>query len=1021
MTKRVLFLAMVLLGCVGLWAQQSRTVSGTVSDSSTGETLIGASVLETGTTNGVTTDFDGNFTLQMSGSQITVSYVGYDAQTVDVPSSGVVNVRLNSSLLLDEIVVVGYGTQRKSDLTGSISSITERDIKNYAVSNVSELLTGKASGVFAAAPSGQPGSEAVIRIRGFGTVNDNNPLYVVDGQFMDNIRSLNPADIERIEVLKDASATAIYGSRGSNGVILVTTKGGVKGETVVTLDAYVGVKSSYQALDMMNSDQYYNFIMEAFKNDANFQSSMRDKFTTQYNKGYNTDWWDAVTRNAFNQNYNLSIRKGTENSRTALSLGYLDDQGTLITTEFQRLSLRLNQEYDLTSYLTVGANLNLAKIRSRDAGAIPSFDFIQKADPFTPVISPLVDPSSENYQYNKYAPTEWSYDPNPVAMLELPNRYEDMFNVFGNVFASLKLFDGLTYRFQYSFEKNSSQFKDFRPLFSSTFSDDNLANRESKYSTETQLTRNNQDVFNYIAEQRLNYNKQINQHRFDIMAAMTYEKQSLETLRGYKTNALGNESIYQILDAQTRGDQTGGAKQTSAMLSYLGRVNYSYDDKYLATVSFRADGSSRFAKGNRWGYFPSFSLGWRISNEEFFRNLNIENTVSNLKLRVGWGQNGNQRIDRDAPYTLIGTNNENQWYFGNGFSQGYIPQYTGNPDIKWETSQQTNIGLDATLFNSTLDVSMDFYIKKTKDMLLTMPIPSFGAFPTSPFFNAGDLKNTGFEFSANYRNTIGRDFNYNIGANLSTYKTKVTGLASEYLTGTVSRTYVGGPIGRFWGYKHIGIFQNQQEIDNYVTANGEKIQPNAQPGDFKFAKLQGDGPLNDDDDRTFIGDPNPDLIFGLNLGFSYKNFDFSMAFQGMVGNDIWNVAKGNLAAAGRQNALADAYEKAWMKEGDNAMYPRITNSDSNNNMRASSFYVENGSFMRLQNLQVGYTLPGSLIAKTKLFNSCRFYVSGQNLFTLTGYSGLDPEIGTGSPLDMGVDNTRYPTSRTVIFGVNLQF
>mgnify|MGYP002091718925 FL=1 len=839
---------------------------------------------------------------------------------------------------------------------------------------------------------------------------------------MDNISSLNPSDIERMEVLKDASACAIYGSRGSNGVILITTKGGVKGETTVTLDAYVGVKNSYKALNMMNSDQYYNFIMKAYENDASFQNSMKDKFTNQYQKGYNTNWWNEVTRTAFNQNYNLSIRKGTDNSRSSLSLGYVDDQGAIITTEFKRLSLKANLEYDINKFITVGANVNLAKIRKRDAGAIPSFDFIQKADPFTPVISPLVDPSSENYEYNKYAPTEWSYDPNPVAMLELPNRYNDIFNVFGNVFAQIKLYKGLSYRVQYSFERYHDTFKDFRPVYSSTFSEDNLANQESKYNKETQLNNNSAVTSNYQVEQRLNYNTTIGRHKLDAMVAMTYEKNSSEGINAFKRKALGNDEIYQILDAQTAGDNTSGGKETSSMLSYLGRINYVYDDRYLATVNFRADGSSRFAKRNRWGYFPSVSLGWRVSNEEFFKNLNIENTISNLKLRVGWGQNGNQRIDRDAPLTLIGTNNENQWYFGNGYSQGYVPTYVGNADIKWEPSQQTNVGLDMSFFKNSLDVSMDFYVKKTSDMLLNMPIPSFGAFPNSPFFNAGDLKNTGFEIVVNYRNQIGKDFNYNVGLNMSTYKTEVTKLTSEYLSGNTSRTYVGGPIGRFWGYKQIGIFQNQEEIDNYVDKNGTKIQPNAQPGDFKFAKLGESGELNDDDDRTFIGDPNPDLIYGFNLGFSYKNFDVSMAFQGTIGNDIWNVAKGSLASAGRQNALADAYTKAWTKDGDlDAVYPRITNSDSNNNMRGSSFYVENGSYLRLQNMQIGYTLPSHICQKSKLFSSCRFYVSGQNIFTLTGYSGLDPELGINNPLDMGVDTTRYPSSRTFTFGVNLQF
>ncbi|MCI1648921.1 MAG: TonB-dependent receptor [Bacteroides sp.] len=1021
MRKYLVLLILFLFVGATAFAQQTKRISGLVTDQNTGETLIGVSVVETGTGNGTITDIDGKYSLSITSDQVSFSYVGYEDQTINVKQSGTINVKLASDNKLDEVVVIGYGTQKKSDLTGSLASINSKDIKNYAISNASELLSGKAAGVFVASSSGQPGSDAVIRVRGLGTVNDNNPLYVVDGQFMDNISTLNPSDIDHIEVLKDASACAIYGSKGSNGVILITTKGGVKGQTIISLDAYTGIKNSYKALKMMNSEQYYKFITEAYKNDASFQNSMKEKFTNQYNKGYDTDWWDAVTRTAFTQNYNVSVRTGTDKSRSSISLGYLDDEGALITTNFKRLSLKLSQEYDLGKYITIGTNINLAKIKKRDSGAIPSFDFIQKADPFTPVISALVDPSSENYKYNKYAPTEWSYDPNPVSMLELPNRYNDIFNTFGNIYAQVKLLKNLSYRVQYSFERYHDTFKDFRPIYSSTFSEDNLANKESKYSVETQLTNNSNVTFNTLAEQRLNYNTTIGKHKLDVMVAMTYEKNKNESINAFKRNALGNEEIYQILDAQTAGDNVSGSKETSSMLSYLGRINYGYDDRYLATVNFRADGSSKFAKSNRWGYFPSLSLGWRVSNEKFFQNLNINNTISDLKLRAGWGQNGNQRIDTSAPLTLIGTNKEMQWYFGNGYSQGYVPTYVGNENIKWETSQQTNIGLDMGLFRNSLSLSMDFYVKKTSDMLLNMPIPSFGAFPNSPYFNAGNLKNTGFELVANYRNHIGKDFNYNVGLNMSTYKTKVTKLTSEYLSGSVSRTYVGGPIGRFWGYKQIGIFQNQAEIDSYVDKNGTKIQPNAQPGDFKFAKLGESGALNDDDDRTFIGDPNPDLIYGFNLGFSYKNFDVSMAFQGTVGNDIWNVAKGTLSTAGRQNALEEAYTKAWGKEGDNAKYPRITNSDTNNNMRNSSFYVEDGSYLRLQNMQIGYTIPEALCMKTKLFSSCRVYVSGQNIFTLTKYSGLDPELGINSPLDMGVDNTHYPTSRTFTVGVNMQF
>lgn len=1012
---------LISLFCADMFGQEARKITGTVYDSSNGETLAGAYVVEEGTQNGTSTDALGNYALTVTSGKLSVSYLGYNTQEVILGKGNVYNVRLVSENKLNEIVFVGYGTQKKSDLTGSIASISNKDIKNYASSNISGMMAGKAAGVFVASSSGQPGSESVVRIRGLSTVNNNNPLYVVDGQFMDNINSLNPSDIANIEILKDASACAIYGSKGSNGVILINTKSGITGKTIVSLDAYVGMKDGYKSLNMMNSKQFYDFILKSYEHDENFQNSMKTKFTNQYNKGYDTDWWKKVSRTGFNQNYNLSIRTGNDKSKTALSLGFMDDEGSIITTDFKRFSLRLNQEYNINKYVTVGTNINIASMRQRRTETIPYFNFILKADPFTPVINPLVDPSSENYEYNKYAPTEWSYDPNPVSLLRIPTHHDDWFNVFGNVFAKVNIVKGLSYRVQYNFERDHNMYKLFWPVYSATFSDDNLANMESKYNTETKLTNESAVTFNYSLEQRLNYNLKLGKHQFDVMAACTYEKNDEQNINAFRTHALGNDDIYQILDAQTRGDQATGGREVTSMLSFLGRINYNYEGKYLATVNFRADGSSRFAKGNRWGYFPSVSLGWKISKENFFKDLNISNVVSSLKIRAGWGQNGNQRIDANAPLTLIGTNNEKQWYFGSGYLQGYVPTYQGNSDIKWETSQQTNIGLDISMFKYTLDVSIDGYVKKTKDMLLQMPVPDFGAFANDPYFNAGDLKNTGFELTAKYHNSIGNDFHYNVGFNISRYRTKVTTLTSEYLSGNVSRTYVGGPIGRFWGYRKIGIFQTQEEINNYVAEDGSVIQPNAKPGDFKFAKFTKEGALNAND-RTFIGNPNPDYIYGFNLGFSYKNFDLSMSFQGTIGNDIWNSSKGDLGVAGLQNSLADAYTKAWKQEGDTkAKYPRMTTSDDNDNFRTSSFYVENGSYLRLQNMQIGYNIPEKICKKTNLFSSCRVYVSGQNLFTITGYSGLDPEIGIDNPLNMGVDKTHYPSSRVLTFGINLQF
>lgn len=998
---------------------QQQKISGTVTDKS-GTPLLGVTVVIKGMNAGTITDVDGKFSFKNipSDAILVFSFVGM--KTLEVPFSGKISIDVimeEEAIRIDEVVAIGYGTQRKSDLTGSISSISDESFKNYAVSNVTEVLAGKAAGVMVAAPSGQPGASAVVRIRGFSTVNDNNPLYVVDGQFMDNIQSLNPSDIEHVEILKDASATAIYGSRGSNGVILITTKNGKKGVTSINFDGYYGVNQNYLGLEMMNSEQYYNFILEGYKNDATFQNSQKQKFTNQYNKGYDTDWWKEVSQIGLNRNYNLSINKGTENYRSTFSAGLIQNEGTLITTKFDRLTLRFKQEYDLSNLVTVGANIALANMTSKDAGSVPAFDQIIKADPFTPVINPLVDPSASNYEYDKYAPTEWSYNPNPVQMLRVNDRSSKQFNVFGNIFASVKIFEDLTFRSQVSFEKNNTTFKLFTPIYASVFSPDMLGNRESKYNTDTKLTHNNNQAFNYITEQRLNYLKSFGKNRIDMMVASTYEKNDYEAINAYKTTALGNEEVYRVLDAQTKGPLTSGGRVSTSMLSYLLRANYSYADKYLATLSYRADGSSRFSESNRWGYFPAVSLGWRISKENFFTNLGVDSWLSSLKLRLGWGQNGNQRINANAPLTLIGTDTSKQWWFGNGYSQGYVPTYTGNNDLKWETSEQTNVGLDMVLFNNSLELTADVYLKRTKDMLLSMPIPLFGSYPNNPFFNAGDLNNKGFEITSNYRNKIRSSFNYHVGLIVSAYKTEVTGLVSEYLTGAASRTYEGGPIGRFWGYKVLGIFQTQTDVDNYKDKNGIKYQPNAAPGDFKFAKLGKEDIINDADDRTFIGDPNPDLIFGFNLGFDYRNFDFSMAWQGVVGNDIWNQSKGGYAIPGMQNSLAEVYTDSWRKEGDNTKYPRITTIQTNNNFRASSFYVEDGSYARLQNVQLGYTINQS----KKLFSSLRLYVSGQNLLTLTGYSGLDPEIGVNSPLDQGVDNVRYPIYRSFVFGCNLQF
>lgn len=1018
--KSLFFLLIFMISVSGVYSQSPLSVTGAVGDEN-GVPLLGATVILKDSNIGTVTDEEGKYEISVPNDNgiLVFSYIGFITQEIPVNGKSVVDVNLQpDNNELDEVIVVGYGTQKKSDLTGAISSVSEEDIKNFAVPNASQLLQGKAAGVYVSTSSGQPGAEAIIRIRGFGTVNDNNPLYVVDGQFFDNINNLNPADIQNIEILKDASATSIYGSRGSNGVILITTKMAKEGQNIASFDSYVGFKNSYRSPNMMNSEQFYNFTKLATEDVG---QTLDPKFVQQYQRGFDTDWWEAVNRSALTQNYVFSIRKGGENYRSYFSLGYLDDNGAIITTDFSRVSLKLNNEYDLSSRFKVGANLGLVRNNSSNSESLPRFDFVLQPDPFTPVINPLVDVNDPNYEYNKYAPTEYSFNPNAVSVLELTDRESEDFNFFGNIYANWEIFDDLKYYAQFNYEHNNNRYKEFFPIYNSVFTEFNLANREGKFRNQAQLSNSSAVNKNYLIEQRLNYSRTFGKHALDVMVATTFEENEFENISAFKSNTPGNDKEFRVLDAATIGPQASGGKGKSSILSYLGRLNYNFEDRYLATVSFRADGSSRFAEGNKWGSFPAFSLAWRVSNEKFFENLNVSRVVSNVKIRAGWGQTGNQRIDLTAPLTLIGTGIDRQLNFGSGFEQGYYPTYRGNPNIQWETSQQTNIGLDIGLFGNSLTLNFEYYDKTTQDMLLQVPVPAFSGFPNYPFSNAGDVENKGFEISLNYSNNID-EFTYSIGGNISKYENKVTSLGKGDipLFGAASKTVVGGPINRLFGYVWEGIFQNQSEIDNYLGPEGQIVQPVAIPGDFKFADLNNDGTINDDD-RTYIGNPHPDLIYGFNISVAYKGIDLISSFQGTLGNDIYNSLK-TYGIPGLQNGLASAYTNAWLKEGDvNASYPRPSLRNDNNNYRASSWYIEDGSFLRVQNVQLGYTIEPSIVAKTKFLSSCRVYLSGQNLFTFTKYSGLDPELGSNSPLTLGYDGIRYPSSRTILMGMNVEF
>ncbi|MDR1202667.1 MAG: TonB-dependent receptor [Tannerellaceae bacterium] len=813
-----------------------------------GEPVIGATVTEKDRAGmGTITDIDGAFTLNnvSEGSTLIISYIGYASQELRADTRPLQIQLLEDTKTLEEVVVIGYGTIRKSDLTGAVVSVTSDDIKNYAVTNLETAIVGKLAGVYASTNSGQPGSGAAIRIRGIGTVNDNKPLYVVDGIFLDAINDLNPNDIDRIEVLKDASSTAIYGSRGANGVILITTKKGNAGDFTITLDSYIGTSSSIYMPKMSSSEQLYNFLRESYDNDnLTFPNGIKEL----YERGVNTDWWDVSTKPGFTQNYNLSVRGGSEKIKSALSLGYVGEDGFIKNTSYNRFTLHSYLEYKLSDRVSMGVNLNLSENKSRELrGFYEPIWQITSADPFSYVYNPAVEKTDPEYEYNKYAATEYSYTNNPLFLLETNNGYTKRMNTYGNVFANVKILEELNYNVQYSFNKPVSYSNNFDPKYSLTPTKLNIASL--KYRNYNRVTTSQSNTLNTIWQQTLTYDKKIGaDHSLNAVLGVTYENNSYNDIGGVKNTTPGNGEEYWVLDAATSMLSLTGIRRENAILSFLGRVNYTYANKYLATVSFRTDGSSRFSKSNRWGYFPSFSLGWRVSEEHFFQELDLSQ-ISNLKIRLGWGQTGNQSIANNAAITTVGTTDSRIYILGDNLNQAYGLVNMGNSNIRWEVSEQTNLGIDAGLFDNKLQVTLDYYNKKTKDMLLQLTVPALAGYPNSPWTNAGSIQNTGFDFSANYQGQVS-DLSYNIGVNFSTYKNKVislgTGNEPIYYTGlktAMTKTEVGQPVALFYGYKQEGIFQNQKEIDDYVNNSGELLQPLARPGDFKFADVNDDGKL----------------------------------------------------------------------------------------------------------------------------------------------------------------------------------
>lgn len=1010
LTSRLLVVSLFcFLGIQAFAQSKAISLSGTVTDLK-GQALIGVNVVATGTTSGTITDIDGKWALSVptTATELKFSYIGYTDKSVTIGTSRVINVQLaESTEQIDELVVIGYGSVRKSDLTGSVSSVKESSISRQPVASAAQALQGLVPGVKVTANSGSPGGSISVRIRGIGTVGDSDPLYVVDGMPVNDIAYLSTNEIEAIEVMKDASATAIYGARGANGVIMVTTKHGKKGKDVISINSYWGTSQINTDLNLLSGQQWYDL-----------QTEINKTRTTPINlanadPNISTNWLKEVSQKAVVQNHDLSFSGGSENFTYNMSLGYLNQEGTIKKTDYERINARFNMERKMNKVITVGTNAAISSSsRNKILEGSNTVGIINSAIKLEPVVP--VKNADGTWGSSKYI----DY-PNPVAAIEFTNSNEKNLNFVGNIYATVNLAKGLYFKSSLGIDYLRYDSYDFDPVYTVNTYQKNAVNKVSRgYS------KNN----NILFENTLNFNRTFNEkHNFGALLGYTAEQTRYENIYATKQNTPNNDPELQYLDAAqlaTSATATGGAYESS-ILSFLGRVNYSYDDRYLATASIRRDGSSRFGKSNQYGNFPSFALAWKITNEAFFKNWN-QNIVNSAKLRAGWGQVGNQSISNYAFQNLISTNGQYAYLFGKPevVYQGAVAVTLGNKDVKWEATESTNIGIDLGFLKNKLTASIEYYNKTTKDMLISEPIPLFLGFETGPTTNVGSARNSGVEIQAEWRAKIGKNFNYNIGGNISTIKNEMLSLgSSKFISGGAIRngnatyTSVGNPIGSFWGYKTDGLVQTAEQL-----ADVNKRQPNAGLGDVVFVDVNGDKVLSDLD-KTIIGKPLPDFYYGFNVGFEFKGLDFAAIFEGTYGNDIFNAMRYFTYDLGDVTNKSVDVLNYWTPTNTNTTIPRLNGNDKNDNKRISDLYVEDGSYLRLKTLQLGYTIPQSISNKVYM-SSLRVFITGQNLLTFTKYSGSDPEIGqitSTNPLSRGVDIGTYPQAQTFTAGINITF
>ncbi len=1006
--KKILSLFVLMLMATCLFAQTVK-ISGTVKDSE-GEPIIGAVVMERGANNGTIADIDGKFTLDVQrGASLECSMIGYLAQRVTlIDNQTVYNFVLQEDTKnLDEVVVIGYGTAKKSDLTSSISSVSSDDIVSFNSGNAMNALQSKVNGV-QISNTGVPGSNPRVIIRGVTTVNGSNPLYVVDGMPVgDNINFLNPEDIESMEVLKDASASAIYGTRASNGVIIITTKKGKAGQTTFQFSSSVGV-SLIDDPKMAKASEYEKVYKTRYSNDNQ---------VAPYNGIENisdaegTDWWnETVKQYAISQNYNLSFQGGNDKMVYSGSFGYYRAESHYNYGYWEKFTGRINTEYTFNSHVKFGVELAPKLERWDDTPNL--MGAAMAMDPTTPIFR--ADYQSIDNEYSWYARSNNNQEWNPVASLSRMTAHSNEYGLLMNPYIDIEFIKGLSFKSQFG---DNARFR-MSDNYSPNFFIDNLEKADVNQASRGSRIWNDWNWTN-----TLNYQTTFaGAHNLNGMAGYTMEKFNYYWLDGSREGIPSNNANLHYVAAGTENERANGSDSFSTLLSYLGRVMYNYDSRYYLTASIRCDGSSKFPDGNKYAIFPAVSGAWRITGENFMMGQTI---FSNLKLRLGWGRVGNQSIDNSAYLSTIGTS---YYVVNDALVTGSFVSSTANTDIRWETVEDYNLGLDMGFFNNRLTTTVELYKKITSDMLLkedNLNILGYPEWAGAIWTNVGSMEATGWEVSVNWKDQSRKDLSYEVGVNLSGVKNiaKDLGKSSPILTGGFNGDYIirnesDAEISKFWGYQTNGIFQNWTDVTSYTSEHGDPLQPKAQPGDLKFVDRNHDG-IIDEQDKWWLGSGFPNIYLGVNLGVNYKNWDLSMNFYGIFGNSIYNKTKGYYSGVSGQNVWEGTYEDAWHYDGQSTDIPRLSYNDANQNYTTvSDWFIEDGSYLRCKQIQLGYTISKEALR----IGTLRLSLSAQNPFIITKYSGFDPETATtGSVTETGIDGVAYPNTRIFLFGVNLNF